>query len=87
MSNDPDDDERLPIDEVPVLNTVREKFLKAISGNPRWQAATKSGRAFVIVGAKPERRHISLRWKSAGRENGSLPQTSAASFLKRREQG
>jgi hypothetical protein len=33
--------------------TVRERFMKRISGNPRFLEAKKSGKAFVIVGTKP----------------------------------
>jgi len=35
--------------------TAREKFMRAISGNPRFQEAKPSGRGFTIVGAKPSR--------------------------------
>jgi hypothetical protein len=33
--------------------TLPEAFMKAISGNPQFQEAQKSGKAFVIGGAKP----------------------------------
>jgi hypothetical protein len=33
--------------------TVHELFMKKISGNPRFRAAKKSGKGFVIGGAKP----------------------------------
>ena len=33
--------------------TLREAFMKAISGNPQFREAKKSGRAFVNGGAKP----------------------------------
>lgn len=32
--------------------TVREAFEKAIAGNPRFKEASKSGKAFVVTGAK-----------------------------------
>jgi hypothetical protein len=37
----------------PPKPTVREAFLKAIAGNPRWKEAEKTGVAVIIVGAKP----------------------------------
>jgi hypothetical protein len=40
-------------DEAKQEPTVRELFMKAISGNPRFKEAPKSGKGFVIVGAKP----------------------------------
>jgi hypothetical protein len=35
--------------------TLLEAFEKIISGDPRFQEAKKSGRAFVIGGAQPRR--------------------------------
>jgi hypothetical protein len=32
---------------------LREEFLRAIANNPQFQEAEKSGKAFVIGGAKP----------------------------------
>jgi len=40
------EEEKLETDEV----TLREAFMKAISGNPRFQEAKKSSSAFVIAG-------------------------------------
>jgi hypothetical protein len=33
--------------------TAHEAFMKAIAGNPRFVEAKPSGKAFVIVGARP----------------------------------
>jgi hypothetical protein len=35
--------------------TLREVFMKAISGNPQFREAGKSGEAVVIVGNRPSR--------------------------------
>jgi hypothetical protein len=34
--------------------TLREKFMKLISGDPQFREARKSGKAFVIGGAVPK---------------------------------
>jgi hypothetical protein len=34
------------------VETVRERFLKLIAGNPRWRPAPKSDKGYVIGGAK-----------------------------------
>jgi len=36
---------------------VREKFMKAISGNPRFIPAKPAGKAFVIGGMRPFAKH------------------------------
>jgi len=33
--------------------TIRERFMKRISGNPLWQEAEESGTGYVIGGAQP----------------------------------
>ena len=45
----------IPLNEVSDENgeTVREKFMKAVSGNPRFILAKPSGKAFVIGGMRP----------------------------------
>ena len=35
-----------------MTETLREKFMKKIAKNPRFKEAEKSGKAFVIVGAR-----------------------------------
>jgi hypothetical protein len=35
--------------------TLREAFMKQISGDPRFKEAKKSGKAYVVIGAKPRR--------------------------------
>jgi hypothetical protein len=40
-------------DQTESSETMREAFMKAISGNPRFIPAKPSGKAFVIGGAKP----------------------------------
>lgn len=62
MPNVPDDttpklnaDKAAPNSMEPTENseTVREAFMKAISGNPRFVPAKPFGKAFVILGTKP----------------------------------
>ena len=41
------------IEQTASNETLREKFMKKISGDPRFIPAKPSGKEFVIVGAKP----------------------------------
>ena len=40
-------------DQTESSETLREAFMKRISGNPRFQEAKESGKAFVITGHRP----------------------------------
>jgi hypothetical protein len=42
-------------DQTENSETVREAFMRHISGNPRFQEAKPSGKAFVIGGARPSK--------------------------------
>jgi hypothetical protein len=40
-------------DQTANSETLREAFIKRISGKPRFQEAKKSGKAYVIAGQRP----------------------------------
>jgi hypothetical protein len=44
-----------PTEPPPKLETQRERFTRLVSGNPRFKEVKPSGKAFIIVGAKPSR--------------------------------